>query len=179
MKAPDFYDSFHTPHTLFAETNPVLHKERRKLLNPYFSKQSVTKLDGIFYSKANAMANKLRRLYTEGGKQDLVRPVDMYTAVRCTTVEVISEYAFGLPVNMIEESRDTFHSEFLDTFDIASEFIIEGYHRPVAVGSRFALVSLLPKKLAKWFDPRALKLGELQSVSLADSSGRMLLTHIW
>jgi len=98
----------------------------------------------------------------------------MYTAVRCTTVEVISEYAFGLPVNMIEESRDTFHSEFLDTFDIASEFIIEGYHRPVAVGSRFALVSLLPKKLAKWFDPRALKLGELQSYAHRCAQNNMM-----
>lgn len=164
IKDAGFYDAFHTPHTLFVETDPGMHKERRKMLNPYFSKQAVAKLDGIFYDKANALAAKLRRLYIQG-KEGSVGAVDMYTAVRCATVEVISEYAFGLQINMIEESPDTLQAKFLDTFDRAAVLIIEGYHRPFSVGARFVLAALLPRRLVALVDPESLLLQEFQSYS--------------
>ncbi|KAF7171749.1 hypothetical protein CNMCM5623_004041 [Aspergillus felis] len=34
LKEHGFYDGFLTPHTIFAETDPQLHKDRRKMLNP-------------------------------------------------------------------------------------------------------------------------------------------------
>ncbi len=61
-KYPPFYDGFNTPHTLFAETDPVLHRERRKLLNPMFSRTGVFKLEPIIHEKYALLERKIRRL---------------------------------------------------------------------------------------------------------------------
>lgn len=62
LKYPPFYDSFHTPHSLFTETDPARHKERRKLLNPLFSKTGVFKLEPIIHDKIQILMRKITRL---------------------------------------------------------------------------------------------------------------------
>lgn len=57
-----FYEAFNTPHTVFAETDPGLHKERRRLLNPLFSRAGVFKLEPIIHEKVEIMTRKISRL---------------------------------------------------------------------------------------------------------------------
>lgn len=74
-KHAGFYDEFNTPHTLATETNPALHKERRKLLNPLFSRAGVTKLEPVILEKMYAMGAKIKRISKAG-------PIDMDDAIR-------------------------------------------------------------------------------------------------
>ena len=57
-----FYEAFNTPHTVFAETDPGLHKERRRLLNPLFSLAGAFKLEPIIHEKVGIMTRKISRL---------------------------------------------------------------------------------------------------------------------
>lgn len=70
-----FYDSFGTPHTLFAETETKLHKERRKLLNPLFSKSGVSKLEPLMVEKVEEVKSKIRSISKAG-------PIDAGNAFR-------------------------------------------------------------------------------------------------
>ncbi len=65
-KEPAFYECFKTPHTLFVETDPTLHKERRKLLNPLFSRAGVQKLEPVIVDKIHEVDAKIRNIYKAG-----------------------------------------------------------------------------------------------------------------
>ena len=45
VKHDAFYAGFNTPHSVFAETIPSLHKERRRRLNPFFSRRAIGQLE--------------------------------------------------------------------------------------------------------------------------------------
>lgn len=61
-----FYDCFNTPHTLFAETVPELHWERRKRLNPLFSKRGIADFQPVIEQKVAVMGRKIERLQALG-----------------------------------------------------------------------------------------------------------------
>jgi cytochrome P450 len=65
-KEKSFYDSFGTPHSVFAETDAQLHKERRKLLNPLFSKSGVAKLEPLMVEKLEDVKSKIRSISKAG-----------------------------------------------------------------------------------------------------------------
>lgn len=65
-KEDSFYDTFGTPHTLFAETDAQLHKERRKMLNPLFSKSGMTKLEPLMIEKLEEVKSKIRSISKAG-----------------------------------------------------------------------------------------------------------------
>lgn len=69
-----FYSSFGTPHTLFAETDTKLHKERRKLLNPLFSRAGVAKLEPLILEKVEEVKLKIRRV----SKAEPIHVVDVF-----------------------------------------------------------------------------------------------------
>jgi hypothetical protein len=74
-KYAPFYDGFNTPHTVFAECDPTLHKERRRLLNPLFSRVSVFKLEPVIQEKLELLSGKIRFLYARG-------PINAYDVFR-------------------------------------------------------------------------------------------------
>lgn len=57
-----FYDAFNVPHAVFAETNPQLHKERRELLRPFFSRVTLLKIEDLIHQRARVLVEKLARL---------------------------------------------------------------------------------------------------------------------
>jgi cytochrome P450 len=75
LKHAPFYDGFNTPHTVFAELDPVLHKERRRMLNPLFSKASVYKLEPLIREKILLLSAKINRLCDK-------KEIDIYNAMR-------------------------------------------------------------------------------------------------
>lgn len=57
-----FYEAFNTPHTVFTETDRDMHKERRRLLNPLFSRVGVFKLEPVIHEKVGIMLKKIDHL---------------------------------------------------------------------------------------------------------------------
>lgn len=74
-KHAQFYNGFNTPHTVFAELDPHLHKERRRMLNPLFSKAGIYKLEPLIHEKIYMLSSKISRLCAS-------KEIDIYNAVR-------------------------------------------------------------------------------------------------
>ncbi|UPK91592.1 hypothetical protein LCI18_002527 [Fusarium solani-melongenae] len=149
-KPDSFYQCFNNPHSLTSETDPSLHRDRRRLLNPYFSKKAVGDLSPLVWSKIEKLEKKLR---TFKG------PLDAYDAVRCLTVEVITKFCFGIDVDVIDENQDSFEAEFLDTFDAAAHTIVDMVFAPTLNRLKFiipmSILTRVDKKIAN-----LLRLGE-------------------
>jgi cytochrome P450 len=75
LKHAQFYNGFNTPHTVFAELDPDLHKERRRMLNPLFSKAGIYKLEPLIHEKIYMLSSKISRLCDS-------KEIDIYNAVR-------------------------------------------------------------------------------------------------
>jgi hypothetical protein len=66
-----------------------LHRMRRAVLNPYFSKQSVTRLEPVIQSLVGALCERFREA------QKSREPLNLLTAYTALTTDVITEYSFG------------------------------------------------------------------------------------
>ncbi|KAB8071259.1 cytochrome P450 [Aspergillus leporis] len=149
LKHAPFYDTFSIPHTVFAEVDPALLKERRKLLNPLFSRAGVFKLEGIIHDKAGVLVNKINKL-----KQKHL--INAYDAFRCLTTEVIMEFAFARSANMLEEEESSFESWFLRAFDTLANNFWTNQERPIfrkaAAWIPSSVIKLAGKEIASFFD---------------------------
>ncbi|OLN85051.1 Benzoate 4-monooxygenase 1 [Colletotrichum chlorophyti] len=137
-----FYDSFNTPHTVFAETDPARHKIRRRLLNPMFSRAGVFKLEPVIRDKLTLLMRKVDRLRE---KQD----INVYNLFRIFTTEVITQYAFARSAGMIEEQENTFNAKFLESLAVASHGISMMYEKPWLRH----LSNVLPRSLTALLSP--------------------------
>jgi hypothetical protein len=61
-KDKGFYDALNTPHTVVTETDVELHKERRRLLNPSFSRAEAFKLEPIIHEKIGILIEQINKL---------------------------------------------------------------------------------------------------------------------
>jgi len=66
-----------------------LHRIRRSALNPFFSKQAVTRLEPVIQANVNRLHDRLADLSGTG------TPVNMSDAFTCLSADVIGAYAFG------------------------------------------------------------------------------------
>ncbi|KAI5460921.1 cytochrome P450 [Mariannaea sp. PMI_226] len=96
-KHAPFYNGFNTPHTLFAETDPHLHKERRRLLNPMFSRQGVFKLEPVMQAKLSLLLEKIDRLCPNAAQsisemqyRPLLQAMDILIAGADTTASTLT-----------------------------------------------------------------------------------------
>lgn len=152
LKVSEFYAGFNTPHTLFAESDPALHKERRRLLNPFFSKAGITKVESMVFDKARRLQKKLSAL-SAPGRQHLINAGN---AFRSLTVDLITEYAFAKSKMLIENSDDNFASPTLQGLDAATVGLWDSIYQPAMRKTAnlipTALVSALSKELAALFN---------------------------
>lgn len=74
-KYEPFYLSFNAPYTLFSETDAAKHKERRRLLNPMFSRAGILKLEPLIREKLSNLDAKVKRLSHQ-------RDINVYDALR-------------------------------------------------------------------------------------------------
>ncbi|KAI1868825.1 hypothetical protein JX265_006804 [Neoarthrinium moseri] len=126
LKEPVFYNGFNAPHSVFAEDVPALHKERRKLLNPFFSKAGILRVEGMVGDKVHRLQRKIEDLTARG------HPIRAGKAFRCLTVDLITDYAFAGSRNLIENSDDDFNAETLVALDTAAVSIWDSVYQPVA-----------------------------------------------
>jgi hypothetical protein len=76
VKYDYFYAGFNAPSTAFTESSPTLHRERRKLISAFFSKQGVASVQSLLDSKAESTISKILEYRSQG-------PIYLYRAVRC------------------------------------------------------------------------------------------------
>lgn len=74
-KYEPFYMSFNSPHTVFSETDAAKHKERRRLLNPLFSRAGILKLEPLIREKLSILDEKIKRLSNQ-------QAINVYDAFR-------------------------------------------------------------------------------------------------
>ncbi|KAL2071054.1 hypothetical protein VTL71DRAFT_12289 [Oculimacula yallundae] len=145
LKAPVSYAGFNAPYTAFTEIMPAAHKVRRKMIHPFFSKQGIVAVQPLLYNKVNLMMEKIRAFE---GKE----AVHLYGAVRCLTIDIISEFSFGQSFDTLENIKDhSFRPELLSVFDLVSEGQINFHYFPILRAiSRWtpvSLISALSKKM--------------------------------
>lgn len=78
-----------TPGSVLASQSHELHRSRRAVLNPYFSKQNVRRLESVINSTLADLLWRMASWSKDGG------PVNMNRAFRAATKDVIQAYAFG------------------------------------------------------------------------------------
>ncbi|KAH7142873.1 cytochrome P450 [Dactylonectria estremocensis] len=120
-KYPGFYDGFNTPHTVFAEHVPSLHKVRRRILNPFFSRRAINQIEPLLKGK---IAELGRRIDSQSG------PCNIFNAIRCTTVDIISHYCTGKPLGQLQKSDQNFYGGFLESFDSLSNILWRFMYQP-------------------------------------------------
>ncbi|KAF9885222.1 hypothetical protein FE257_000582 [Aspergillus nanangensis] len=151
LKHAPFYDGFNTPHTVFAELDPGLHKERRRMLSPFFSKVGVYRLEPLIYEKISLLSSKINRLCGSN-------KIDIYNGFRLLTTEIITQFAFAKSANLIEEKTDGLESWFLDAFDVGSQSVVDTQY------SAFLrqLVTILPAGVVGMLNPPLRSILDLQ-----------------
>ncbi|PNP82140.1 hypothetical protein FNYG_04329 [Fusarium nygamai] len=136
VKHDAFYAGFNTPHSVFAEHVPSLHKERRRRLNPFFSRRAIGQLEGLLKDKIYELG---RRIDSQQG------PYNIFNAIRCTTVDIISHYSLGKPFGQLEKSDQGFNGDFLRTFDALSNVLWKFMYKPTFR----KIITSIPPRIAK------------------------------
>jgi cytochrome P450 len=116
---PSFYDQiyvgpsrrttkWHWSAKMFGTTNAAvgtidheLHRLRRSALNPFFSKQAVTRLEPVIKANVDHLYRRLREFAGTG------KPVNLSDAFTCLSADVIGAYAFGKEYGFLN-SKDFF-----------------------------------------------------------------------
>ena len=75
LKHDYFYEAFLTPHSVSEETDPILHRQRRKMLNNFFSKSSIRRMQHLIYDKVEKLCTVLSENSGKG-------PLNIHNAVR-------------------------------------------------------------------------------------------------
>lgn len=103
-KPLSFYDSLGVHFSSFGAGRNDVHRSRRRLLDPFFSRQMVLKLEGIVQTRVQKLLHLMKAKFSRK------EAIDIHHAFRAISVDVITDYAFG-------ESYD-----LLDKDDIGREF---------------------------------------------------------
>ncbi|EQB49228.1 hypothetical protein CGLO_11458 [Colletotrichum gloeosporioides Cg-14] len=116
-KNEPFYLAFNAPSpTVFTEMDEAKHKERRRMLNPMFSRAGVLKLEGLIRERLALLEIKIERLRE---KQN----IDFYDAFRLLTTNIIMEFCFADSRGMLEEQPNSFRSQFLTAFSVGAQAV--------------------------------------------------------
>lgn len=109
---------FNTPNAGFGTQDHDVHRMRRTALNPFFSKQSVQRLEPVIQQNVDLLCKKLQ----EYGQSNRVVSVD--NAVMALATDIISEYSFGYSYDLLEEDdfAEPWNSAFRDAMRSAVLF---------------------------------------------------------
>ncbi|CAG8262048.1 unnamed protein product [Penicillium salamii] len=112
MKSSKFYNAFLVFGTTFGKMDPHKNRERRKLLNPFFSKAGTLKLEPVILHRLSLVLEKMERLAAEG-------PINVQDALRCYTGDIVSQVNFGKPLELTSENPSSFKANYFAGFDAA------------------------------------------------------------
>ncbi|KAI9767291.1 MAG: hypothetical protein M1839_004535 [Geoglossum umbratile] len=167
---PDYYDELYSGPSkkrdkwawsakMFGNTESMLgtvphehHRIRRSVINPYFSKQSVARLEPTIQSIADILCDRLRGFQRSGGVLNLGHA---YSAL---TTDVITEYCFARSYGFL--GKDDFGSEWPTVLMQASEMS----HLMKQFGWLYPLMDGLPNWFVQWANPPLMYLINFQRV---------------
>jgi cytochrome P450 len=92
-----------------------LHKKRRRAFDPYFSKGSVLKLEPMITTLVAKLCSQIERQRSSG------KALNMSLLYRCLTSDLISEYCFSQPFDLLDDPEG--HEEFMKAFTGVFKFL--------------------------------------------------------
>lgn len=105
------------------------HRVRRIPLLPFFSKQSIVKLEPFIWSRVNLLIKKLRHGLRTG---QVIELIDVYGAI---TTDVISGYAYGETFNYLGKDSDvSFKNDYMHAISRLSFVSPILLHFPLVAG---------------------------------------------
>ena len=158
-KYTPFYDSpvVAGSHITIAPLKPA--KRRKDMLQPYFSKAAIQRLEPTIKSKITRMIELMSKAAITN------QHIDLTYAYRCLTIDVITDYCFQKSFNSLE-AKD-FKDPLAHTFVVLSKNArFEKYLQGVSKIAHW-LVLNLPPSFIKWVSPELGSIRELRDVSLA------------
>lgn len=134
-------DPMNAPGSILATKDHDMHRKRRSILNPFFSKQNVRRLEPILNDTLETL---LRRMDTWAAKGE---PVRMSVPFRAATKDIIQTYAFG-PGQKYLEMEDC-NAEFFNALEPQRVCYLGTYFPRLC-----SFVASLPPEAVMWLNPR-------------------------
>ena len=137
------------PQATFATINADVHRIRRGALNPFFSVQAVGRLRSTMHNLVNRLT---ARMEIAAAKNEAI---PLFYAYRALTVDIISEYAFGNTLEMLDRADwgASFYSAWRNLWQLS----------PLTRQwpSLFAIMMSLPRRLQEALNPKAAEVGKM------------------
>ncbi|OJD31473.1 cytochrome p450 [Diplodia corticola] len=119
-----FYAGFLAPGSLFGQMEIAKHREKRKLMNPLFSKRTIAGIYPLVLERISCISQKISERLGTG-------PINIVDAYRCLTVDIISAYSFGITLDLTNEAPENFKADYLRIFDAALGVQKQIYNNPL------------------------------------------------
>jgi len=113
-----------------------LHRSRRAPMNPYFSKQSIQRLEPILQRTLKKVLGRLAQKAESG------EPIAMQLLYAATTSDIISDYCFGQSSNNLD--REDLNAPYFAGFTEG----VRGYHQLSTLSWLPSLIKVLPLSIA-------------------------------
>lgn len=146
------YKQFGTSKSSFGTSPHDLHRMRRGVLNPYFSKRAITKLEPMIKEKIEALCAQLRQAASNK------TPVNLGYAFGALTLDIITEYCYGISYDAI--NQPDFDPMWLDAVTDLSK----NGHFLKHFGFMIPLMQSLPNSVVLKLNPLTANLLKMQSV---------------
>ena len=146
-----FTDQFGTPDATFATCPAKEHTMRRKALNPFFSKETVRRLQPVIQDKVSLVMVRLAGFKKSG------KPLDLRYLFTAFTNDVVESYAFGRSAHRIE--AEDFDPSFHDASISGTIGGIVFKHCPWVI----AIMQKLPPWVVIKMDPNMASYVDLQT----------------
>ncbi|KAB8291534.1 hypothetical protein EYC80_006336 [Monilinia laxa] len=127
------------------------HRLRRGIMNRYFSKASVVRLETMIQKHVDSLVLKLRSY------RDTKKEVNLSLAFSCFTNDVISEYALGKSDNYVENSED-----FQTDLQVAISNVSKISHVTKVFPWILPLMQSMPLWAIRYLDPKFVSVVEFQ-----------------
>jgi cytochrome P450 len=95
-KSTQFYDRFGIGYSTFSTGHIDIHRIRRGMLDPFFSRRTVINLQSIVQARAEKLSAIMSAKFARN------EAVDLHHAFRAISVDVITEYAFGQSYDLLD-----------------------------------------------------------------------------
>ncbi|KIK58356.1 hypothetical protein GYMLUDRAFT_1006072 [Collybiopsis luxurians FD-317 M1] len=145
VKDGQFYQAImpHAAESSFCFSDPQQAKNRRSLLAPSFSRQSVMKLEYTIQKKVDQLAALLEKNYCTPESS-----MKLSIAYRCLATDVITEYCFAISANTLSDPNFA-HPIVLETLNLIKRVWIQTYFPFIS-----HLVARIPIGFILWLFPR-------------------------
>ncbi len=100
----------------FGTTSNELHRVRRAVINPVFSRKAVLQLEHIIQEKTAKLVSRMKGLVIQG------KSVDLHHGYRALSVDVITDYSFDNDYQQLDSP--TFASDF---YEMTGELLARGW----------------------------------------------------